>query len=510
MQWLALPDPRKNITLAFQDVAEARAWLARQPRAQPQQTLAALVMQVEAIDGSACDPALTIELLGLLRTAAIPLQERIEPRFARKALPLPADDYRDFELVARFWHRLGVAYLRRYEEQGISGRSLALNRAASALRLAAYAYFLAAYECPSALDRLLIGTLTLAIHDDVLVRPLPDQDFPSLGDTTVAGHLAWAFLLRLIDPYRLTESQLTVTNRALGRWRELAEFRSEPAPRARPRNLDLSILAPLPDGAPRWLDVQAIDHKLRKRLTALQQGASPESLKLGRELTPSASIRLLKEIRHSLTLPERDTGGEGGDIALAFGGENAYAMLRDEFLNAAGDIGVDSSTLAHQRTAVFGFDRAERATTAVKKQMPIATEAWKLFDGMVLRPSADSGARRQSPCLVAAQVGGQPRLGVLFGLQVAAGDVLSGGLYWYEGEIEAGWLKRDEPHDPASPRIPAFLICADEDLSLVLPATAGARLNVDLAIDGTSLAHLRPDEVLERGVDFVRYACHAV
>ncbi|MDR1994499.1 hypothetical protein [Azonexus sp.] len=512
MYRLVLPNPRKNIALAFQDVPEARAWLAKQPRAHPQQTLAALALQVEAIDGSASDPALAVELLGLLRTAAVPLQEHIEPRFVRKALPLPADDHRAFELVARFWHRLGVAYLRRYEELGIQGRSLALNRAACALRLAAHSHFLAAYECPPALDRLLLSLLALAIHDDVLARPLPDGDFPHLGDATVAGHLAWAFLLRLIDPYRLTAPQLLVANRALSRWRELAEFRNEPdTDDARARDLDLSALygAPLPDETPRWLDIRAIDRKLRKRLEALQQGVSPEALKLGRELSPTANIRLLKEIRHSLTMPERETAEEPGDIALAFGGEDAYAVLRGDYLNAAGDIDIDSSVLAHQRTALFGFDRVEQATTAIKR-IEVTTEAWKQLDGMVLRPAVDPSPRRQAPCLVAARVRGQARLGVLFGLQVMTGGVLSGGLHWYGGEVEAGWLKRTEPRLRASGRIPAFLICEDEELSLVLPATAGIRVGVTLAIGGATLEHLQPDEVLERGIDFVRYACHAV
>jgi len=134
-----------------------------------------------------------------------------------------------------------------------------------------------------------------------------------------------------------------------------------------------------------------------------------------------------------------------------------------------------------------------------------------LLDGMALRPSADTASpRRRSPCLVAAYIDDKARLGVLFGLQVLTGDALSGGLYWYEGDIEAGWLKPEEPRVPGGRRIPAFLICEGEELSLVLPASASARLGVPLAIGGASLEHLQPDEVLERGMDFVRYACHAV
>jgi hypothetical protein len=42
--------------------------------------------------------------------------------------------------------------------------------------------------------------------------------------------------------------------------------------------------------------------------------------------------------------------------------------------------------------------------------------------------------------------------------------------------------------------------------SLLVPATAGVRLNVGLSFQGSSVSHLLPTEVLERGVDFVRYA----
>ncbi len=511
MHWLVLPDPRKNIGAAFVDATGAKDWLARQPRGNPQQTLAALALQVEAIDGGPLAPALAVELLGLLRKTAVPLQEHIEPRFARKPLPLAADDHRAFDLISRFWQRLGVAYLRRCGELADDLRSLALNRAASALRLAAHSHFLAAYECPLALDRLLFAVLALAARDGLPGAALPDKDFPHLGDTTVGGHLAWALLLRQIDPYRLTMPQLAVTNRALSRWRELAEFRSEADDDPRAFDLDLGPLygGPLPPEVPRWLGLRAIDRKLRKRLEALAAGATPEELKLGRELSGPACCRLFEEIRHSLSAPERELSAEVGEIALSFGGEDAYAVLRGEHLNTAGDIDIGSAILAHQRTALFGFDRVEQAPTAVVRRITVASETWRQLDGMVLRTSTGDATRRLAPCLVAAQVHGQPRLGVLFGLQVTSGDALTGGLHWYEGEIEAGWLKRPELRAAAGPRTPAFLIREAEQLSLVLPATAGARLGVGLTVGGTSLEHLRPDEVLERGVDFVRYACRA-
>lgn len=509
MYRLVLPDPRKNIELAFQDTASAKAWLARQSQAQPASLLAAICLQVEAIDGGSLPPGQAVELLDLLRKTAVPLLENIEPRFTRKALPLPDEERRLFELAVRVWLRLGVAYLRQLAALPVDAQSLPLNRAACCLRLAAYGYFLAAYECPLSLDRLFFGVLALASDNGLLERPLADPAFPHLGESTVSGHLAWAFLLRLIDPYRLTAAELTVSNRAFSRWRELASFRHAAEHDSRAPDVDLAPLSAgqLPEGAPRWLGIRSIARKIDQRLAALKAGESPESQKLGRELSASACIRLLDELRASLAALEREPAGDNGEIMLVFGGEAAYALLHGDYLNHPDSLDSrKASSLAHQRVALFGFDRVESLATTVKR-IDVPGETWTIIDGLLIRAAGQMAARHMSPCLVAARLGEQARLGVLFGLQVTAGDVLTGGLHWYPEEIEPGWLKRSDPLESGSPRTPVFLVREEGELSLILPASAGVRPGAGVAIEGTSVEHLQPREVLERGVDFVRYAC---
>lgn len=510
MHRLVLPDPRKNIEAAFQDLPSAKSWLARQALAQPLQTLAAICLQVEAIDGGKLPAPLAMELLDLLRAAAIPLLESIEARYSRKPLPLSDEERRIFELAVRVWLRLGIAYLRQIAGLPGTSHSLPFNRAASALRLATYTYFLAAYECPLSLDRLLFGVLAAASDAGVLDQALTDPAFPHLGESTVGGHLAWAILLRLIDPYRLTAPQLTVANRAISRWRELVSFRPEPERDPRAHDIDLAPLCAgqIVDGAPRWLGVRSIARKIDQRLAALKAGESPESLKLGRELSAAACIRLLEELRFSLDAHEREMAGDNGEITLIFGGESAYALLRGEYLNRPDSLDSKSASLAHQRMALFGFDRVESLATAVKR-IEVPGETWTIIDGMLIRAAGQLTSRHQSPCLIAARLDGKARLGVLFGLQVTAGDVLTGGLHWYPENVEAGWLRRTDPLESDAPRTAVFLIREDDELSLILPANVGARLGVGIAIDGTSVTHLQPREVLERGVDFVRYACRA-
>lgn len=508
MHWLSLPEPRKNIALAFQDAASARAWLASQPQAQALHMLAALRMQIEAVDGAGLAPAVALELLNLLRRAAVPAQVAVEPRYFRKALPLPEEDQRCFEVAQQLWTRLGVAYLRLTPHFPPAEKGLPLNRAACSFRMAQYCHFQAARQCPEVLDHLLFGVLAQATSNNLLREPLADPDFKHLGDSNIAGHLAWAFMLRLIDPYRLTATQLIVANRAISRWRELTSFLLAPDSDPKAKNIDLSPLfgGPLPEGVPCWLELRSVIRKIRQRIDALAAGESPESLKLGRELSAAACIRLLKELDSSLRSQQRETSTEIGEIEIAFGGEHAYAVFNGNYLNPVGNLDANSASLAHQRMAMFGFDRLSQMPTAVKK-LNVPGEIWNMVDGMAVRAADQEGPRRLSPCLVASSQHGQARLGVLFGLQVTAANALTAGLHWYDERVEAGCLRRIAPHDQRAPKIPAFLLRDDRSISLVLPASAAVRLEFGLALDGVSLEHLVPTEVLERGVDFVRYAC---
>ena len=502
MHWLKLPEPHQNIELAFRDLASARIWLAEQPQAQAQHMLPTICRQIDAIDGAGLPAQLAIDLLNLLRSAAVPSQAAVESRYFRKALPMPEDDVRTFETAQQLWLSLGIAYLRLAPHFPPTEKLLPLNRAACAIRMAEYCHFQAARECPPLLDQLLFGILAQAESSRVLRLPLADPDFPHLGEANIAGHLAWAFLLRLIDPYRLSAAQLTVANRAISRWRELAPFQSMPDDDPRAHSVDLQPLfgAPLPEGLPRWLEVRKVERKIEQRIAALQDGESPESLKLGRELSGAACIRLLREIESSLESSQPRRSSEAGDIELAFGLDNAYAILTGEFLRSAA-LDTGSAALAHQRIAMFGFDRLSSMPTAVKK-LNVPSEQWSLSNGWARRQA--SGERRLSPSLVTAQPGDTPRVGVLLGLLTDATGSLYARLNWYDGHLEGVRLPGDVQRRQAE--LPGLLLDDGERLSLIAPVNANLRLDTPLTVQGKAAYALRLQEVVERGADFVRYA----
>lgn len=507
MHWLELPDTDGERTAAFQDAAGAKGWLSMQPQAQPALLLARLAEQVRALDGGTLAPPLRLELLDLLRRASLPAQTNLESRYSRKALPMPAEDQKIFDVAQGLWTLFGVAYLRLAPHFGAADKGLPLHRAANALRLAQYCHYQASRSCPPLLDRLLFGVLAQAEASNVLRQAIADKDFPYLGEANVAGLIAWAFLLRLTDPYALSGPQLAVANRALSRWRELCSFQSEPEddPKAVAADLTKLFGGPLPEGLPRWLDVRPVSRKIRSRIASLKAGEMPEALKLGRELSATACMRLLGEIDRQLRTTEpAPAGSPDGEIELTFGCEHAYTVFTGEALNPDAAMTAKSSAISHDRMRVFGFDNVAEMATAVKR-VDVPTETWRLVAGIPGR-AGDGGPRRLAPCLVATLKNGQPRLGVLSRLKCDAAGALSARLGWFDQKVMACAI-RNLPGQAGGPRLAALLLDDGKHLSLILPVNAGVRLNAPLSLQGELPGQVVPIEVLERGVDFVRYAC---
>ncbi|UCV11505.1 hypothetical protein KI614_15410 [Dechloromonas denitrificans] len=512
MHWLTLPEPSKTISPAFHDKMTAKLWLAEQLDARPLQTLAAIRLQIEAIDGAIMPPTQAIELLSILRTAAVPLLADVAPRFVRKPLPLPEDDQRAFEITQLIWLRLGIAFLRRAPHFAPADKCLHLHRAATALRLAQYAHFQASHELPPLIDRLLFSVLAQAERHGLLRQAVSDPDFPQLGTAHIAGILSWAYLLRLSDPYHMSTGQLTVANRALRRWRELPGFQVTPDHSPKAQLLDLSPLfgGPLPEGIPRWLEVRNVSRKIRQRIDSLNAGETPEALKLGSELSSQACIAVLEQINRALHNPFKTESEESGPIELVFGGADAFALIRGELLSPPPGKTVQHTPLSYQRMAMFGHERdGDGQVSSVDKELVIPGEQWMLQAGRASRVNGENLGRHLSNSLIAASIQGKVRLGILQALQTGPGGHLSARLKWFAEQVEAGKLKRTPQHDPRQPSIPVFILRDEKTLSALLPISAGARLGVGLVLESTSVEHLLPTSVIERGVDFIRYACQA-
>jgi hypothetical protein len=513
MPCLELPLPEQPEAPAFADRPDLKAWLALQPQADSEQMLRLLCQQVEAIDASGLPPAQRLDLLDALRPQILTVQSASDSRFLRKPLPMPPDDFEVFQRAHRLWRALMLAYLRLSRSMAADeAKAVPLHRAAIACRMAVFCHLQAAIDVPPFLIEALLAIRDEARAAGCLEKPVADPDFTLFGESSLAGHLAWAALLLLINPYQLSAVQLAVANRAFSRWRDLAAFLEQPDPDPRARTAELQRLLPgtAPNPVAGWLDVRSVTRKMRQRIDALKKGETPESLSLGKELSADACLRLLREMDSRLCQGAERRPGVSGEVVLVFGAEPAYALFNQRFLNPPKPDPRDTA-LAHQRMAVFGFDRASEMPDSVKrKQLALPGETWVAVDGLVQRP-ADAGERRLAPCLVAARadLNVPARLGVLGGLKLLADGHLQATLTWFGERVEAGSLVPAPrgPGMPEKPKVAVFVLFGAEGVSLIVPPTAGVRPGEPLALDGTSVAALIPAEVLARGVDFVRYAC---
>ena len=509
MHRLHLPEPLNASAPAFADPASAEAWLAVLAPQSTEDALAAILKQIEALDASTLPPPQTIALLNLLRSAAVTRQAITEDRFTRKALPMLPEEERAFDVAQQLWTRLGIAYLRLAPQCTPANRCLPLLRAATAFRVADHCHFLAARTRPALLDTLYLSLLTAAEANGVLRRPLADPDYPQYGKGTISGQLAWAFLMRTTDPYHLPGIQLKVVNRAFSRWRELVTFETPAKTRKHAYHLDLAKLlgAELPPEMPHYLDMRVIAHKLAQRIQRLEAGESPEALKLGRTLSAAASIRLLKDIERHLHPRRGDKGQTGGELAIVFGGEDAFALLNNKTLNSLETEGAADRSLSYQRMAQFGFDKVSQMPTAVTKKLGIPSESWRMVDGLATRAPGTSESRLLAPCLIAARVDdSKPKLGIMASLRADHDGRLSAHLNWYSGTMVAGTLKRLAPRGNRLVRVPAFVVQDGDSYSLIVPIDAGVRLGVVVELTGASVSEFIPAEIIERGTDFVHYA----
>lgn len=509
MHNLELPAPVPAEAPPFRNAEEAGAWLAQQPLAQPQQMQAVLQKAVAAVDASAIPAAARLLILDRLRSAVVVAQNAIEPRYARKPLPLPQGDAELFFAARKLWRTLAVAYLRLVPHLPPPEAAVPLHRAAVALRVEQYAHFLAAYEVPPGLLELLHGVLAtaeaLCLHD----RALTDPDYKQIRESNIAGHVAWAFLLQFADPYGLSMAQLAVTNRAFGRWRELAAFRRQPDDSSRARDLPLANLlegANFEAGGLAWLDVRPVARKIRNRIEALDGGQLPEDLKLGRELSPTACIRLLRQLDAALRPAAPAESGGRGELTLTFGAENIYALLTGERFSTRPDQS-SARTVNHNRVAVFGFDNLVTPVDAAQRT-EVASETWQAADGHAYRAPA-AGARLLAPCLVAwtSDGGPMPKLGVVTALRISGEGGLCVRLQWYPSPVQAVAVQLMSGKGVSS-RVPVFVLGTGEGLSLVLPASTTLRPGSRLILQSDPQAPVVLGQVLERGSDFVRYAAN--
>lgn len=72
MHWLRLPEPRRDISPAFSGPESAKIWLTTLADKSPLAAGAAVLEQIQAVDGAPLEPAEEVAQLDVLRSAVVP------------------------------------------------------------------------------------------------------------------------------------------------------------------------------------------------------------------------------------------------------------------------------------------------------------------------------------------------------------------------------------------------------------------------------------------------------
>lgn len=512
----SIKEPRAAAAPAFRDVLTAKIWLAEHQASPPPVLQASLHAQIEALTAADFPPVLFLEMVEVLRPSVIAVQERLESRYVRRPLPLTRDEGGAFRRARRLWRALAQAYWRAVPALPPGHLLFPLHRAAVTLRQEHYAHLIAGQEVPGELPDLLYQVLCQAETAGVLREGLADPVLTHLEDSTIAGNVAWVFLLESVDAVGLSAAQLTVADRAFSRWRELATFLAVPDDSPRARVIALSELVgrlELPEGAPRWMDVRPVIRKLRTRMESLEAGESPESLKLGRDLGSQACLALFRQMTEALRQSAEEDEAMTGTLELSVGLDDAFSRLTGRAISKQPKAGVASPAVDHQRMAVFGFDNMlTQREGAGRREVP--RENWIEAGEWLMRGPAEAQERIKSPCLAA---GGQKgakggTLAHLWGVRELADGTLCGHIHWYAENVEPCMVMGLPRRSDGVLEVPAFRLAGPDEQVLIVPTAAGIKAGMALALEGVAggTSRVTVGKLLERGGDFVRFTCEPV
>ncbi|HEX5803134.1 MAG TPA: hypothetical protein VFY24_08920 [Azospira sp.] len=527
MTWFSLPPLRTGAPPPFVDKAGVEAWLATQPLANAVLMQGELADRLESLNTWKIAPAERYRLLEALRKTVAAIEVESVKRYEHRPLPLSAVEQKALDASCRLWRELTTGYLHCLRACLDGDASVAedaakiCHRAMSAARLEQLSRYRGGVAIPGNWWRKLHALLASAEQLGVEQATVSDRLLTETRESTVSGHYAMAILLHLCRPGELSRGQFAAVIRWLARWREQASVHASmhEIGKARCVVVDLSADAPLHYGEtapamPRWLLLDPILGKLKGRIKSLQDGESPEALKLGAGLPADACIALMQTLYGNLQNPPpplpapRDNARS---VGVAGSVESAYRLLGGTALADEGAPSSVSTRREHEQIAIFG--RVVRPDAAAVGE--VATESWQVLlettgEMSLRRPPGGAGEPRLScRSLVGVRDVGGCRLGVIRSVVQLEDGSLHALLRLLPGHGLAMLALGHEKATNRTLRLPAIFLAAvpgaATPASVIVPGGVVGRLS-RLEI-GDLPDGLRLGDAIDRGANFERLRC---
>ena len=521
MHGFSLPSTQAINQADFRNADSASKWLAAQPQANVAVMLASLIKQVDAFNRYEVSARERFKTMDVLRKVIFAVNSDCRRRFENKPLPLAQGDQTVLDDVRRLWRLCAIAYQHCLKscmdgDSAMSAYSARVaHRAMFCLRVEQLDSYAAAVEPGAGFWRNLHAVQEAAEGLGVAGKAVEDRLLGETSESTVNGHYAMALLLHLVRPFSLTAGQLAAVVRWLARWREQVSVVDQPSRNTKSADIPLDLSADLPihvssdtPGQPRWLSIDGVLRKIRKRIGSLAAGESPESLKLGSGLSADACNALLEALAYHLQHPVEELGSPGGmpSLKVGTGLVSIYRLLGGEGLeDPLHPASSSDNHLSKDQLAVFGHVVRERPAPpeAILEDWHLGRDCVK---ELVLLRAPDAATSRLSlRGVVSVRLPEGYKLAVINSLGQRADGGLEASVGLLPGDVVPCVAEIRDRTSGKTQRHPVFLLKMrdSDEQNLLMPAGIMARATAVRFYDahGQSFPQLRLVDCIERSTE---------
>lgn len=391
----SLPELSRSHPPAFTTSLGCREWLSHLALANPTQAQGELLTQLNLLNRFELPMLERLRILDGLRESLQFVQEECAKRFAGRPLPLAPAEHAAFESNRLMLESFATGYLHCLqallggEQPDASGHaSLIAERAMVALMGCQLDHYRAGLAIPAGFWRDLHRTYAAAERLGVAPEPVPDPQFDRQPVSPQAV-FACSMLLHNSSPYELSARQLAIALRWLRHWSPISRvLNSPPTPMRLPAiGTDIAGAEPARHNVPdspttRWVEVEPLAGKLKRRISGLQQGVAPESLNLGDDCKQPACEQLLRHVyehccKGGVGRSQPRRGGQG-DCRIAVGADAVYYYVAGEPFRQPL---TSTSASKQQIDEIATFGRVStRHEDKFSEQQGFTRETWQVID----------------------------------------------------------------------------------------------------------------------------------
>ena len=515
----------------FRDAESCAQWLNQLQLTNLQLAHSLLLTQINELNRFPLDGLERLKILELLRDTVHYVQNDYARKLISRPLPLSDGELIVFLAIVKLWQAMALGYKRCLENRIAGDKRLGKRGALLCQRCLLYSglplleHLRTGYEPDAKLWQQLHGLYAFAEENGLQHKEIPDPMNGSEPLSSCRNIYVKILLTCYARTAELSRSQLQMLDAWLTEWSELVSVqRSYTISKgdAQPLALDIAGtqgLQPIKwvthKANMRYLTMMPLSKSLRVKTVLLQQGQTPEQLKLGNHHNAQECIELLTFLHrcwcedNDTRTVERNPGSQPAQ--LCYPAENIHALLSGKPLQQAGA----ANPMAKMQIEVQG--RVPRGTGNPAPHEPNRqVEGWQLENESILGAKLTRvdalGGRLNKRQLVALRIGdAQPfMLGATTWVNVTRTGQLGIGVHYLPGTVQAVMLRAADA-SPGATEIsaPGFLLLPVPALqtpaSLIIPNNWFVPGRVmDIQHQNGEKQQAKMGFSVERGIDYER------